>query len=102
MIKLPPLTKTQRKKAIAIAHTLQVLDTEANLRTITSEMNIKDSLWERIQVYISDRWQEPSTRRGLVLVITASLSRYLPPELSQPVLELGLALVGVQAMVTKG
>ena len=92
------ITKTQRKRATAIAQTLQVLDTEANLRAIVAEMG----LWNRIQCYLSDRWKEPSTRRGLVLVITALLSRHVPPELSQPILELGLALVGVQAMVTKG
>jgi hypothetical protein len=96
------MTKTLRQKAIAIAHSLQVLDTEANLRAIVAEMHLEDSNWDKIQAYMSDRWQEPSTRRGFILVITAVLSRILPPDLSQPILELGLALAGTQAMVTKG
>ena len=95
------MTRTQRQKAIAIAQTLQVLDTEANLRAIVAEMHIQDSLGDIIRGYLSDRWQEPSTKRGLVMLVTAILSRHTP-ELAQPILELGLAFVGLQSMVTKG
>ena len=96
------MTPKQRAQATKVAEALQLNPTEVNLNKIVHEMNLKGSLAERFQPWIKTRWAEPSTRRGFVLLLTALTSRYLPPDLSPAILEIGLATVGLQAMVTKG
>ena len=96
------MTPKQRAQATKVAEALQLNPTEINLNKIVQEMNLKASLSEQFTPWVKARWAEPSTRRGLVLLSTALASRYLPPDLAPAILEIGLATVGLQAMVTKG
>lgn len=51
--------------------------------------------------YILDRMKEPSTWRGILLLLTA-IGVPVAPELADHIVTGGLALVGIVGMVTKG
>jgi hypothetical protein len=54
-----------------------------------------------MKVYILDRLREPSTWRGITLLLTA-LGVPLAPALSEAIVSAGLAVAGLIGVVTKG
>ena len=51
--------------------------------------------------YIIERLKEPSTWRGIFMLLTA-LGLNIAPELQDSILQAGVALVGLAGVVTKG
>ena len=51
--------------------------------------------------YLIERLKEPSTWRGIFMLLTA-LGLNIAPELQDSILQAGVALVGVVGVVTKG
>lgn len=96
------MTPKQRAQALILAETLQVNPTEVNLNAIVKGGNLQGSWAERFTPWVKARWAEPRTKDGLALLLTAVANHYLSPAFAQPLLDIGLGAIGLQAMVTKG
>jgi hypothetical protein len=56
---------------------------------------------KNIAKYASDRLKEPSTWRGIILVL-AAVGVKLSPELADAIIASGISLAGVIAILTRG
>jgi hypothetical protein len=52
--------------------------------------------------WFTDRLREPSTWRGLIMIMTGGASAAVPPDLIMGVVTTGLTLSGVLGAATKG